>query len=392
MSIDEVSIPGKADQIMQRVGELTGPFRSRVPVTERERSVPRESIEELVSAGLARMLVPAEHGGSDLSIRDAVDTVAAVAYGCASTGWVSWLMMHVPHVIAMFPAAAQDAVWAGGPDVVTAGSHMGMTVEPLPGGYRITGRGAFTSGVNHAEWVYVGGTQPAEAGPPQLRYFLLEKSQFSVRDTWDTIGMRGTGSNTVVVDGLFVPDSFTLAHAEVREGTGPGAALNASPSLRLPWVATGALGFIAAMLGAAQAAYDDVLASLSAKKTPGGARVADSEELQMDVALVSARLDTAQTLLRSLADRADAGGKFTLLERAALTRTGSFAATLVLDAIDKLMELAGTSGFGTTAVVQQSWRDIHFAAAHISLSKRGTWGRYGRAVLGIEEKAPGIFF
>ena len=392
MSVDEATVPSSADQIMQRVGELTGRFRRRVPATESERNVPRESIEELVSAGLARMLVPAEHGGLDLRIRDTVDTAAAVAYGCASTGWVSWLMMHVPHVIAMFPAAAQDAVWAGGPDVVTVGSHLGMTVEPLPGGYRISGRGAFTSGVNHADWVYVGGMQPSDGGPPQLRYFLLEKSQYTVQDTWDTVGMRGTGSNTVVVDGVFVPDSFTLAHADAREGTGPGAALNASPALRLPWVATGALGFIATMLGTARAAYDDVLASLSAKRTPGGARVADSEGLQMDVALVSARLDAAQALLGSLADRADAGGEFTLLERAGLARTGAFVATLVLDAIDTLMELAGTSGFGTTAVVQQSWRDIHFAAAHISLNKRGTWGRYGRAVLGVGEKAPGMFF
>ena len=157
-------------------------------------------------------------------------------------------------------------------------------------------------------------------------------------------------------------------------------------------MATGALGFIGTMLGAAQAAFDDVVASLAAKKTPGGARAADSQALQVDVGLVSVKLDTAQALLRSVADRADAGGEFTLRERSGLTRTGSFIVTLVLESIDKLMELAGTSGFGTTAVVQQSWRDIHFAAAHISVNRRDTWGRYGRALLGVEEKAPGMFF
>lgn len=392
MSVSTVVTPGRADEIASRVAELAGRFRSRRAVSERERSVPRESVDELVGAGVARMLVPAEHGGLDLRIRDAVDTVAAIAYGCASTGWISWLMVHVPHVIATFPAEAQQAVWADGPDVVTAGSHLGMTVQPVPGGYRISGRGAFTSGVNHADWIYVGGMEHAEAGPPQLRYFLLQKGQYTIADTWDTVGMRGTGSNTVVAEDVFVPGAFTLAHSDAREGTGPGAALNANPALRLPWVATGALGFIATMLGAAQAAFDDVTASLAGKKTPGGARTADSQALQVDVGLVSAKLAAARTLLQGVADRADAGGEFSLPERSALTRTGAYIATLVLESVDKLLELAGTSGFGSAAVVQQSWRDLHFAASHISLNRRDIYGRYGRSVLGVEEKAPGMFF
>ena len=229
MSATASTIPSRADEIAARVGELTGGFRARGPVTESERSIPRKSVDELVAAGLARMLVPAEHGGLDLRIRDAVDASAAVAYGCPSTGWVSWLMMHVPHVIAMFPAQAQKAVWADGPDVVTAGSHLGMAIAPEPHGYRISGRAPFTSGVNHAEWIYVGGLEPAPAGPPQLRYFLLHKSQYTIADTWDTVGMRGTGSNTAVVDDVFVPDSFSLAHVDAREGTGPGAGAQRQP-------------------------------------------------------------------------------------------------------------------------------------------------------------------
>ena len=382
----------RALDILHHVDELTETFRSRTPITEAERSVPRESIQDLVDIGVARMLVPKEHGGLDLSIRDAVDTVTVIAQGCASTAWVSWLMMHVPMVIASFPLEAQQAVWADGPDVVTAGSHIGMTIQSVPGGYRISGRGAFTSGVNNADWIYVGGMIPVESGPPQVHYFLLNKSQYSIQDTWDTIGMRGTGSNTVVVDDVFVPEGFTLAHSDAREGTGPGATLNSNPALHLPWAARGSLGFIATIVGATQGAYDDVVATLTTKRKPGGTRAADSEALQVEVGLVSAKLDAANTLLQGLADRADAGGSFTLAERAALTRTGAFIVTLALDSIDKLMELSGTSGFGTTAVVQQAWRDVHFAAAHISLGRRDTFGRYGRILLDVEDKNPGMFF
>lgn len=270
MSLDVATMPLRTDHVVTRVADLAERFRSRTAITEAERSIPHESIVELVDAGVARVLVPAEYGGLDLGVRDAVDITIAAAKGCASTGWIAWLMMHVPHVVAMFPAEAQDAVWAAGPDVVTAGSHLGMTVAVTPGGYRISGRGAFTSGVNNADWVYVGGFEPAGSGPPQLRYFLIDKRQYTIEDTWDTIGMRGTGSNTVVVEDLFVPEGFTLSHADAREGTSPGSLLNASPVLRLPWVAKGYLGFIANILGAAQAAQEEVVAAVAKKRGPGG--------------------------------------------------------------------------------------------------------------------------
>ena len=392
MSLDVATMPLRTDHVVTRVADLAERFRSRTAITEAERSIPHESIVELVDAGVARVLVPAEYGGLDLGVRDAVDITIAAAKGCASTGWIAWLMMHVPHVVAMFPAEAQDAVWAAGPDVVTAGSHLGMTVAVTPGGYRISGRGAFTSGVNNADWVYVGGFEPAESRPPQLRYFLIDKRQYTIEETWDTIGMRGTGSNTVVVEDLFVPEGFTLSHADAREGTSPGALLNASPVLRLPWVAKGYLGFIATILGAAQAAHEEVVAAVTKKRGPGGARAAESEVVQMEVGLVSAKLEAAYTLLAALADRGDAGGEFSVAERTRVTAASTVVVTLVLEGIDKLLELAGTSGFGSAAVVQQSWRDIHFAAAHVSLSRREPSARYGRALLGVPDKAPGMFF
>lgn len=391
MSVDVDVRPERTEEILKRVESLSERFRSRLPITEAARSIPRDSVEELVDAGLARMLVPAEHGGLNLGLRDAMDVTIAVSRACASTGWISWLMMHVPHVVAMFPAEAQLAVWAAGPDVVTAGSHFGMTISQVPGGYRISGRGPFTSGVNNAEWAYVGGMEPTKAGPPQLRYFLLQKSQYTVQDTWDTVGMRGTGSNTVVVDDVFVPESFTLAHADAREGTSPGAELNSSPLLRQPWVAKGSLGFVASILGAAQAAHGAVVASLTQKKTPSGARVADSEVMQMDIGRTSAQLGAAQTLLYGFADRADSGRQLSAVERAEIGRDSALIVSLSLEALDKLVELSGTSGFGTTSVVQQSWRDAHFAAAHMSLSRRESWARFGRVLLDVADKSPGMF-
>ena len=391
MSVDSAVRPQRLEDILSRVEELTDRFRDRVPVAESQRSVPSESIEELREAGLARMLVPLERGGLGLGIRDAVTTTLAVSRADASTGWVSWLMMHVPQVVAMFPAEAQDAVWAGGPDVVTAGSHFGMSVAEEPGGYRISGRAPFTSGVNNADWIYVGGMEKAEAGPPKLRYFLLERGQYTVEDIWDTIGMRGTGSNTVVVEDRFVPAGLTMEHVDAREGTSPGVALSSFPLLRLPWVRKGSLGFVATIVGAAQAALTNVTASLAKKVAPSGAKAAESEALQVEVGRVSAQLDAAEALLLALADQADAGGELDAAGRAAIGRNSAFIVSLSLQAVDTLVELGGTSGFGGTALLQQVWRDVHFAAAHMSLSRKESFARYGRMLLGVEERSPGMF-
>ncbi|WP_127127057.1 acyl-CoA dehydrogenase family protein [Georgenia sp. SYP-B2076] len=384
MNVDTATIPSTAGQIKQRVAELVPVFRARIEASNRDRSIPRESIDDLVDAGLARMLVPARFGGSALTTRDAVEVTTAVAHGCPSTAWLSWLMIHDPQLVSMFPLEAQEAVWADGPDVVVAGSHMGMTITPVEGGYRLSGRGAFTSGSNNAGWVYVGGMLPQPAGPPQIRYFLLRAGQYTVEDTWDTVGMRGTGSNTVVVDDVFVPESFSMLHDDARDGTSPGSKIHDTPALRQPWVAIGSLGFISTIVGASQAAYQEVAAALAQKRTPAGARVAESEGLQVDVGLIAAKLDAALELLNGQADRADAGGDLTLEERAARSRTQTFAAQLALEAIDKLMEIGGTSMFASGAFAQQVWRDVHFAAAHISISKRATYARHARAVLGVE--------
>ena len=379
-------------QVVERISDLNAGFRERSAATGRGRSVPQNTIDELVAAGMARLLVPRERGGLDLSIRDLVEATAAAAVGCGSTGWIAGLMGHVGHVIGRFPLEAQQAVWADGPDVVMAGSFLGANATKVPGGYRVSGANPFASGVNNAAWVYLGAMVMRPGQTPEIRLFLIPKKDYTVKDTWHTVGMRGTGSNTVITEDVFVPEQFTISHVDAREGTTPGALVNSHATFGLPWVATGALIFVAAMLGAAQGAHDDVVASLRKKRTPSGARAADSEVLQIEVAFAAARLDTARKLLLSMADRADGNPEYSPLERATTMRDCTFAAMMLVEAVDTMLQISGTSGFGNSSPVQQAWRDVHFAAAHQGVNKRATGGRYGRVVLDIEETSPPVFY
>lgn len=393
MSIDAVARPTSTSDLVGRISALAPSFRARVPATEARRAVPRESIDELRDAGMARLMVPREHGGSDGKVRQVVEATSAAAYGCPSTGWLAGLMADMPHVVGLFPPAAQDAVWAGGPDVLIACTVMPTgRAERVEGGYRLSGRHAFASGVGNADWVFVGAMVPAAAGPPEWRLFLLDKSGYSVEDVWQTAGMRGTGSNTVLTEDVFVPEEFTLSQVDAREGTGPGSFANTDPKFRLPWMGYSILVFTSTMLGATEAAYDHARSVLGGKRTPAGERVADGQILQVQLGIVAAKIATARTLLLAIADRADSGGAYTLTDRATNARNNAFASMLLGEAIDSLLEASGTGGFADDSPVQQAWRDVHFALAHVSVNKVDSFGRYGRLALGVGEKSTRGFF
>ena len=393
MSTGAAVRPPVTSDVVAAVSELAPQFRERSPVTEANRTAPRESIEELVDAGVARLLVPREYAGSDLPVRAIVEVTAAAAYGCPSTGWCAAQMAHHPHVVGMFPAEGQHAVWGDGPDVVIASSTAPAgRAERVPGGYRLTGRHAFASGVNNAGWTFVGAMVANPDGPPEWRLFLVDRDRYTVEDTWHTAGMRGTGSNTVVIDDVFVPEGHTLSQLDAREGTGPGAATNADPKFGLPWMAYALLGFTSTMLGAAQGAYDHTRTTLGGKRDPSGRRVAEGQILQVRIGFAAARISTARTLLLGIADRADVAAPYSLEERATIARDNTFASMLLAEAADTLLEVSGTGGFADTSPVQQAWRDIHFAVAHISVNKTETGGRFGRIALGVEETATVGFF
>lgn len=295
-------------------------------------------------------------------------------------------------VVAAASREVQETVWADGPDVILASTAAGLRATRVPGGFRLSGKGPFTSGSSNATWFYLGAMMFEDGKPVDGRFFILPRRDVTVEQSWNTMAMRGTGSNTVILDDVFVPEPFGVPFAQLREGSAPGAALNAHSLYHLPWVCVVPLIYTATMLGATQAAYAALLDGLRAKRGPGGRRVADSEDLQIQVSLLSAQIDAAETVLRAAADRADSGVPQTLEDRARMTRNGSFVAQSLAEAIGQVLELSGTGGFGESSIIQQAWRDVNLAAAHQSLSKRLAAARYGRLQLEVEDTSLAPFF
>jgi 3-hydroxy-9,10-secoandrosta-1,3,5(10)-triene-9,17-dione monooxygenase len=375
--------PVTRQQILDRVGSLIPNFAKRAEAAEQARRLPVESVQELLDAGIARILMPPRFGGYGLGFDTWFDVTREVSKADASHGWCAGLIIHHAHCVAQFPEEAQKAVWANGPDVAIAASFLpGTTIVPQDGGYRVSGKSAFASGVLHSTWVFVNGMVDSE-GEPERTFFLIPKAEYKVADTWFTAGMRSTGSNTIVTDNVFVPKGRTLQLSQMREGKGPGSALHENRIYRTPFISYAPLTFATPMLGAAQGAYERFREWTKTRKGIGGELVASHTSIQVQLARTAADLDAVELLLRRAADAAGAVTPPSPALRARSMRDYTRAAELSVSAIDTLIAMSGTSGFGESNPIQRAWRDIHFASMHISVNPENTFSHFGRMELGL---------
>jgi 3-hydroxy-9,10-secoandrosta-1,3,5(10)-triene-9,17-dione monooxygenase len=386
---------GAADShndVLARVRSLTAEFRERAAAAEEARTVPRESIDALLAAGITRILVPPRHGGYGLDLNTWFEVVREIGKADASHAWCASLMIHHPHYISQFAEAAQKRVWADGPDVPIAASILpSARVTPVEGGYRIAGQFPFSSGINHSRWLIAGGMVEA-GGHPEWTFFLLERKDFKIVDTWFTGAMCATGSNTAVCEEVFVPESYTVRLSQLREGQGPGGALHANPIYRAPFISYAPLTFVTPMLGAAQGAYETFRDWTRTRRGTGGVALAEITSIQVRLARAAADLDAAELLLRRVVDTAQAPTPPSLALRARSMRDLSRANELCVAAIDTLIAMSGTAVFAASHPIQRAWRDIHFAAMHVSLNPEQNFAHFGRTELGLPRDAHQPFF
>jgi 3-hydroxy-9,10-secoandrosta-1,3,5(10)-triene-9,17-dione monooxygenase len=368
------------DEVLARVRALTAGIRDGAAAAEEARTVPQETIDRLLAAGITRILIPPQYGGYGLSLDTWFEVVREIGKADASHAWCASLMIHHPHYLSQFPEAAQKAVWADGIDISIAASIQPVgRVTPVEGGYRVSGEFPFASGINHSRWLVVGSMVETEA-----TFFLIGPNDFKIKDTWFTNAMRATGSNTAVCDDVYVSESHTLALADVREGKTPGGKLHANPIYRAPWISYAPLTFATPMLGAAQGAYELFRDWTKSRRSGrGGFAIAEVTSVQVRLARAAADLDAAELLLRRAIDVARAETPPSLALRARSMRDCSRAAELCVGVIDELIAMSGTAVFAAAHPLQRAWRDIHFAAMHVALNPEQNFSHFGRTEFGL---------
>ena len=229
---------GTHDELVRRAEALIPVVRQRARRTDEMRRLPDETRRDLREAGLARILQPARYGGCEAPFSGMVDILTTLARGRGSTAWC--LAQYIGHnfMVAQWPQRAQAKVWGADPRNLCSGILIPLsgTAVKVRGGYRLSGRYPFVSGVTTCDWCLFAAMVDRGAGAaPEERYFTLRYGDFEILDTWDAIGLRGSASHDVRVDGAFVPTHRTLPLRHLRGGDrGPGRKVNRAPLYRSP--------------------------------------------------------------------------------------------------------------------------------------------------------------
>lgn len=391
-AVETQQVPTK-DDLVASMRELAPTFRERAEAAEEARTLPDESVAELLESGIARALVPRRFGGYEMGLDAWFELVREASKGDASHGWCAALLPHCCHMISFFPEEAQKAVWSNGANVPIAGSvHPVAEVKQETGGYRVTGKSPFASGVRYSEWAFIGGLLKGAEGPPQWLFFLIPPGEYEVADTWFTTGMRGSGSCTIVTENTFVPETHVVPVSGLISGDAPGSAVNAGHIYSLPLMSYAPVGFAAVMLGAGQGALEYFQSWLIDQAAHPRPTMVDQSGIHVRMAKAAADLDAAELLLVRAIETAQGPERPTLELRARTMRDCARASEMIMAAIDTLVTLSGTAGFEVSSPVQRAWRDIHFAATHISLKADLNSAHWARTVLGIERPPTTVLF
>jgi 3-hydroxy-9,10-secoandrosta-1,3,5(10)-triene-9,17-dione monooxygenase len=331
------------------------------------------TIEQLAAAGFFKVLQARRYGGYELPPQVYLDIARTLAEGCMSSAWVYAVVAVHNWQLALFDDRAAQEVWARDAGTRISSSYMPVgKVTPTAGGYRLKGRWAFSSGSAHCDWVILGAVvPPASAGePPEPRNFLVPRPDYRVVENWDVMGLRGTGSNDIVVDDAFVPEHRTIREQDMFELRCPGHTHNTSALYNIPFAQIFNRTVSTTSLGALRRALDCFIETTREKRaTYTGERLARDTTIQYVVADVERTLDEQVLILSrdatALMEHASAN-TWTLEGRAALGSSTTATVSRCVGAIDKLMEFSGAKARYRGHPVQQAFLDIHCARAHVA--------------------------
>src|SRR6202049_1456975 len=352
------------DELRAAAEGLVPALRERAPRAEELRRLPDETIADLHRTGLFRILQPGRGGGSELPFRSIVEPFAGIGRGCGSTAWVLANLAAHHWLLGMWPPEAQDEIWGQSPDNLIGSALIFPRgrARPVDGGYRLTGRWPFSSGVDASSWNLIGAiVNDVETGVSEPRIFLVPASDYTIIDTWHVIGLAGTGSKDVAVDDVFVPAYRSLAVEQITGGPNPGSRVNPSVLYQLPAISLFAFCIAGVSLGIAQGAIEQFTQTMPTRTSYyTGRNLADFVTVQVHLAEATAIADSAQALMLTDCDEAtrlvSAGTVPSLVQRARYRRDGAYAATLCTRAVDVLFGATGGGAIYARNPLQRAFR------------------------------------
>lgn len=375
------------EELRRRAVDLVPVLEERARTAESTRRIPAETVEDIRKAGFLRTATPERFGGNGCDYHVSFEVAMELGRGCGSTGWCYSVWASHNWMLGQWPLAAQEEYFAGGPDTFSSSSFApAAALEPADGGYRLSGRWEFSSGSDAATWVLLGAMGPR--GPVMV---IVPRSDYEIVDTWFVSGLRGTGSNDIVVDDAFVPEHRVGPFPFASTNPGEGWRIHRRPSYRVPAASLLPWTLAAPLVGMAQGALDSFVEHAKATTTPG--RGADSAGMQLRVAESSAEVDAARLILRhdgaSAVARGGSEEELSGGDVARIRRDQCYVARLAVQAVNRLFEASGGHALFDAEPIQRHHRDVHAGSHQVALLWDAAAQAYGRHLLGLPPE-PGL--
>ncbi|MBM0124914.1 acyl-CoA dehydrogenase family protein [Pimelobacter simplex] len=344
------------------------------PSNEKLGRLDDRTAELLRESGVIRMLQPAKYGGAEAHPADFAEAVMRLASLDGSTGWVAGIVGVHPWEMAMCDPRVQEEIWGEDHDTWIASPYAPMgVIRPVDGGYVFNGRWQFSSGTDHCDWIFLGAYLGDESGeaimPPRVHHVILPRSDYTiVEDSWDVVGLRGTGSKDIVVKDAFIPDYRVVEFSRFTDGSQPRDAGLTNPTYHIPFTTAFPLGITSAVIGIAEGALAAHLAYQRTRVQITGTKVKDDPYVLYAISQAAAEIHASRVTMldnaRRFYDKAVRGEEVSFAERAESRRTQVSAAWRAVNAMDQVVARSGGNGLRMDNPIQRFWRDGHMGLAH----------------------------
>ena len=376
--------------MLSNVEALQPMLRDNAARAREERRVPVENVQALQDAGFFLALQPAEWGGAEVDPQYFFRAQAAIAESCMSTAWACGIVAVHAFQLALMDRRAQQDVWSDDIHTRVSSSYAPMgKVQPVEGGFQFSGRWGWSSGCDHCTWVLLGGILPDGS----YRTFLLPRSDYEIEDTWNSMGLQGTGSNDIVVDDVFVPDYRTHKQSDGFEGTNPGVTEDSAVLYRMPWAQLFVRVVSTPAIGAARSALGQYTELVKGKASGDVTKLAQDTGTQMRIAKARNTIEEMSGVMYTNFDRMMAalreGEAIAIDDRILYRYQASLVIEKSIEVVDSLFSSAGGSSVFLGSEIQQRFLDIHTARAHVANNPTSFARNLGSIMLGADN---GDFF
>ena len=384
--------------VLDKTLQLADQLREQAVEAEKIGKLTDQTVKTMKESGHIRLLQPAKFGGLEVHPREFAETVMSLAALDPAAGWINGVVGVHPYQLAYADPRVAEEIWADDVDTWVASPYAPQGIaKPVDGGYIFNGRWQFSSGTDHCDWIFLGAIKSDADGkiqmPPQMLHMILPRKDYTiVEDSWDVVGLRGTGSKDVIVKDAFVPDYRVMDAFKVMDGTAQREAGMTDTLYLMPWSTMFPLGISSATIGICEGALAAHLDYQRERVSAAGTAIKDDPYVMYAIGEAAADINAARQELLANADRiydmVDAGKEVSFEDRAAGRRTQVRAVWRAVSAVDEIFARSGGNAMRMDKPLQRYWRDAHTGMAHAIHVPGTTYHAAALSSFGVEPQGP----